>query len=82
MAKSKLMMILRPVSLSTSLWDPLGFSDLSQSFFGSSPVATDWDKTVAEIVHITFVFLGHPRLSGSDSEYRHFDYHQCGVPVQ
>ena len=66
MAKSKFALKLGPISLlfwpkiSTSLWDPLGCSDLSQIFFGSSPVATDWDKTVAEIIHTTFVFLGHP----------------------
>ena len=44
----------------TGLWDPLGCSDLSQIFFGSSPIATEWDKIVAEIIHTTFVFLGHP----------------------
>ena len=47
-----------------SLWDPLGCSDLSQILFGSSPIATDWDKTVAEIIHTTFVFLGHPKEGG------------------
>ena len=68
MAKSKLMIKFGPISLlfwpkiSTNLWEPLGWSDLSQNFFGSSPVATDWDKTVAEIIHTTFVFLGHPRV--------------------
>ena len=62
------MMKLGPISLlfwpkiSTSLWDPLGCSDLSQIFFGSSPVATNLDKTVAEIIHTTFVFLGHPTI--------------------
>ena len=30
------------------------------NFFGSSPIATEWDKIVAEIIHTTFVFLGHP----------------------
>ena len=49
-------------NISTGLWDPLGSSDLSQIFFGSSPLDTDWDKTVAEIIHTTFVFLGHPNI--------------------
>ena len=48
--------------ISTSLWDPLGCSDLSQIFLGSSLGATEWDKTVAEIIYTTFVFLGHPNL--------------------
>ena len=67
MAKSKFLMKLGPISfvfwpkISTSLRDPLGCSDLSQIFFGSSPIATEWDKIVAEIIHTTFVFLGHPR---------------------
>ena len=43
-----------------SLRDPLGYLDLSENLFGSSPVATQWDKIVAEIFHTTFVFLGHP----------------------
>ena len=47
--------------ISTSLRDPLGCSDLSQIFFGSSPIATEWDRIVAKIIHTTFVFLGHPR---------------------
>ena len=47
-------------NISTGLWDPLGCSDLSQIFFGSSPIATEWDKIVAEIIHTTFVFLRHP----------------------
>ena len=49
-----------PTKISTSLRDPLGCSDLSEIFFGSSPAATQWDKIVAEICHTTFVFLGHP----------------------
>ena len=69
MAKSKFSLKLGSISfefspkISTSFRDPLGCSDLSQIFFGSSPVATDWDKTVAEIIHTTFVFLGHPTLT-------------------
>ena len=65
---SKFMMKIGPISLlfwpkiSTSLWDPLGCSDLSQIFFVSSPVATDCDKTVAEIIYKTFVFFGHPTV--------------------
>ena len=47
-------------NISTGLWDPLGCSDLSQIFFGSSPTGIEWDKTVAEIIIKTFVFLGHP----------------------
>ena len=47
-------------NISTGLWDPLGCSDLSQIFFGSSLIATEWDKIVAEIIHKTFVFLRHP----------------------
>ena len=39
----------------------LGF--VSNFFFGSSLVATEWDKIVAEIIHTTFVFLRHPNLS-------------------
>ena len=48
-------------NISTGLWDPLGCSDLSQIFFGSSPIGIEWDKIVAEIIITTFVFLGHPR---------------------
>ena len=47
-------------NISTGLWDPLGCFDLSQIFFGSSPTGIEWDKTVAEIIIKTFVFLGHP----------------------
>ena len=67
MAKSKYTLKSGPFSfvfwpeISTSLRDPLGCSDLSQIFFGSSPTATEWDKIVAEIIHKTFVFLRHPR---------------------
>ena len=69
MANSKFALKLGQISLlfwpkiSMSLWDPLGCSDLSQIFFGSSPVATEWDKIVAEIIHTTFVFLRHPNCS-------------------
>ena len=52
-------------NISTGLWDPLGCSDLSQIFFGSSPTGIEWDKIVAEIIITTFVFLGHPRHRGS-----------------
>ena len=31
-------------NISTGLWDPLGCSDLSQIFFGSSPLVIYWDK--------------------------------------
>ena len=48
-------------NISTGLWDPLGCSDLSQIFFGSSPTGIEWDKIVAEIIITTFVFLGHPK---------------------
>ena len=51
--------------ISTSLRDPLGCSDLSQIFFGSSLIATEWDKIVAEIIHKTFLFLRHPTHGGS-----------------
>ena len=34
--------------------------DLSQIFFGSSLIATEWDKIVAETIHKTFVSLRHP----------------------
>ena len=67
MAKKKFTLKLGPFSfvfwpeISTTLRDPLGCSDLSQIFFGSSPIATDWDKIVAEIIHTTFVFLRHPK---------------------
>ena len=37
----------------------LGFVSI---FFGSSPAATEWDKIIAEIIHTTFVFLGHPNI--------------------
>ena len=66
MARSKFSQKLGPISfvispkISTSLRDPLGCSDLSEIFFGSSPVVTEWDKIVAVIIHTTFVFLGHP----------------------
>ena len=66
MAKKKFTLKLGPFSfvfwpeISTSLRDPLGCSDLSQIFFGSSLIATEWDKIVAEIIHKTFVFLRHP----------------------
>ena len=72
MAKSKCSMKLGPISfvfwptISMSLRDPLGRSDLSQFFFGSSPIATEWDKIVAEIIHTTFVFLRHPTHSYGD----------------
>ena len=68
MAKKKFILKLGPFSfvfwpeISTSLRDPLGCSDLSQIFFGSSLIATEWDKIVAEIIQKTFVFLGHPNL--------------------
>ena len=70
MAKSKYTLKSGPFSfvfwpeISTSLRDPLGCSDLSQIFFGSSPIATEWDKIVAEIIHTTFVFLRHPNHTG------------------
>ena len=48
--------------ISTSLWDPLGCSDLYKIFFGCFLGATEWEKTVAEIIHTAFVFLGHPRV--------------------
>ena len=63
MAEKKFTLKLGPFSfvfwpeISTSLRDPLGCSDLSQIFFGSSLIATEWDKIVAEIIHTTFVFL-------------------------
>ena len=47
-------------NISTGLGDPLGCSDLSQIFFGSSPTGIEWDKVVAEIIITTFVFLRHP----------------------
>ena len=50
-------------NISTGLWDPLGCSDLSQIFFGSSPTGIEWDKIVAEIIITTFVFLRHPKLA-------------------
>ena len=50
-------------NISTGLWDPLGCSDLSQIFFGSSPTGIEWDKIVAEIIITTFVFLRHPRTT-------------------
>ena len=51
-------------NISAGLGDPLGCSDLSQIFFGSSPIATEWDKIVAKIIHTTFVFLRHPKGVG------------------
>ena len=33
----------------------------SQFFFGSSHTGIEWDKSVAEIIITTFVFLGHHR---------------------
>ena len=54
-------------NISTGLWDPLGCSDLSQIFFGSSPTGIEWDEIVAEIIITTFVFLGHPRLAVMDN---------------
>ena len=36
---------------------------MSQFFFDSSPAFIEWDKTVAEIINTTFVFLGHPTVS-------------------
>ena len=47
-------------NISTGLGDPLGCSDLSQIFFGSSPTGIEWDKIVAEIIITNFVFLRHP----------------------
>ena len=52
-------------NISTGLWDPLGCSDLSQIFFGSSPTGIEWDKIVAEIIITTFVFLRHPKGEGA-----------------
>ena len=49
-------------NISTGLGDPLGCSDLSQIFFGTSPTAKEWDKIVTEIIITTFVFLKHPEL--------------------
>ena len=82
MAKSKYTLKSGPFSfvfwpeISTSLRDPLGCSDLSQIFFGSSPIATEWDKIVAEIIHTTFVFLRHPKVChiGAQHEYRLQDF--------
>ena len=34
---------------------------MSQIVFGSSLGSTEWNKTVAEIIHTIFVFLGHPK---------------------
>ena len=66
MAISKFSLKLGPISfvispkISMSLRDPLGYLDLSENLFGSSPVATQWDKIVAEIFHTNFVMgLGH-----------------------
>ena len=76
MAKSKYTLKSGPFSfvflpeISTSLRDPLGCSDLSQIFFGSSPIATEWDKIVAEIIHTTFVFLRHPNISASEPKLK------------
>ena len=46
--------------ISTGLGDPLGCSDLSQFFFGSSPTIIEWNKIVTEIITTFFVFLRHP----------------------
>ena len=62
MAKSKFALKLGPISLlfwpkiSTSLWDPLGCSDLSQFLFGSISIVIEWDKIFAEIINTPFVF--------------------------
>ena len=67
MPKQKNSLIFWPFSfvfwanISTGLGDPLGCSDLSQTFFGSSPTGIKWDKIVTEIIITTFVFLRHPR---------------------
>ena len=41
---------------------PLRMLRFVSIFFGSSPIATEWDKIVAEIIHTTFVFLRHPNV--------------------
>ena len=56
-------------NISTGLWDPLGCSDLSQIFFGSSPTGIEWDKIVAEIIITTFVFLRHPNPPTHPEKY-------------
>ena len=58
--------------ISTSLRDPLRCLDLFLIIFGCSPVATEWDNIVAEIINTTFVVLRHPAHSygdGSDKTY-------------
>ena len=85
MAKSKYILKSGPFSfvfwpeISTSLRDPLGCSDLSQIFFGSSLIATEWDKIVAEIIHKTFVFLRHPTAAGEITARSTVEL--CGVRV-
>ena len=50
-------------NISTGLWDPLGCSDLSQIFFGSSPKDIEWDAIVTEIIIKTFVcFFRNPTV--------------------
>ena len=44
-------------NISTGLGDPLGCSDLSQNFFGSSPTGIEW-----EIIITTFVFALNPKV--------------------
>ena len=59
-------------NISTGFGDPLGCSDLSKIFFGSSPTGKEWDKIVAEIIITTFVFLRHPRQTVMGmSKYNH-----------
>ena len=41
---------------------PLWMLRFVSIFFGSSSVATECDKIVAEIIHTTFVFMRHPPL--------------------
>ena len=75
MAKSKFVMKLGPISLlfwpkvSTSLWGPLGCSDLSQICFGSSPIVIERKKIVAEIIYITFDLLRHHRAGSFLNRY-------------
>ena len=59
MAKRKNISILFLISflfwanISTGLGDPLGCSDLSQIYFGTSPTGIEWDKIVTEIIITT-----------------------------
>ena len=45
-------------NIPTGLGDPLGCFDLSQFFFGSSPIVIEWDKIISQWTKSRTVYGG------------------------